>query len=196
MTLLHRRWLFVALLVAGLGLGVAGAHRVAVVEDVFELGPEKSKVSHAIYGTFETGDEVFAVRLTFDEPFALPFEMLIEHRVELEDHRPNYAVVGPGLPAPTGEELTVLPRKLPAGAGVFLERHDIQDREVIFESVMRRTYWSSGPVGLPLLAGEYEVWVFSPDGTTGDFALGFGVEEDFGDFGCDELTSNWGTYAY
>lgn len=192
---MRRRPILLAIVVgAVLSASAVWAHQALTVTD--EIIVDDPDLSHAVYGTFETGAEVFVIKMTFPEPFVLPFEILVEHRGNLENHRPNYAVVGPGLPAPTQQELDILPRALPPGAGVFLERHDVVEREVVFESVMRRTYWSSGPVGLPLLAGDHEIWVFSPSGTKGDFAMGFGVEEDFSDFGCGEITDNWSTYAY
>jgi hypothetical protein len=193
-----RRWLrplgLGALLLVAFGrTGHAHVPRVAAAE----LDVEAPEVSHAIYGTL-VGDttQVFVTRLGFDQPFALPFELLVPRRRSLAEHRPMFAVVGPGLPAPTPAELEWLPRPLPPGAGVFLDRNDVAERPVIFESFTRRAFWTSGPVALALHEGAYEVWVFSPHGTAGDFVLGFGVEEDFSDEGCGDLARNWSTYAY
>ncbi len=44
-------------------------------------------------------------------------------------------------------------------------------------------------------SGDFEVWVWSPDGATGDFVLGFGVEEDFSN-GFGGLFEDWSIYAY
>ena len=148
MTTRTLRYLATGLAVGALlGVSVAGAHQAVTVSDTVLI--DDPDISHAVYGSFDTGDEVFTIQLPFSEPFALPFEILVEHFEGKDDHRPHYAVVGPGLPAPTPEEEALLPKPLPAGAGVFLEKNDAPEREVIFESVMRRTYWSSGPVGLP-----------------------------------------------
>lgn len=162
-----------------------------------ELEVESPEVSHAIYGTLR-GDQAqtFVFRLRFEEPFAAPFELLVPHRRGLEEHRPWYAVVGPGLPEPTAEQRALLPRAVPEGMGVFVERNDVPERPVIFESFTRRAFWSSGPVALALAEGEHEIWVFSPEGTKGDFVLAFGVEEDFRDVGCGELAGSWADYAY
>lgn len=172
------------------------AHTPLVAEP--ELDVELPEVSHAIYGTLDGDpDQVFVTHLRFEQPFALPFEILVPRRRSLADHRPAFAVIGPGLPAPTAEELALLPRPLPEGMGLFLELDDAPERPVIFESFTRRAFWSSGPVALALDAGEHEVWVFSPEGTAGDFVLGFGVEEaGFDQGGCGELSRNWSTYAY
>ncbi len=162
-----------------------------------ELDVESPEISHAIYGTL-SGDpaQLFVFRLDFDEPFALPFELLVPRRNKLEDHRPAFAVVGPGLPEPSEEALALLPRPLPDGMGAFVELHDQPDRPIIFESFTRRAFWTSGPIALALEAGAHEVWVFSPNATAGDFVMGFGVEEDFSDVGCGELVGGWSEYAY
>lgn len=174
-------------------LPAALAHQPAAVET--ELDIADPYISYAVNGTFAEGDEVYRVHLAYDRGFALPFELLVEKRAGNEEFRPMYAVVGPGLPAPTEDELALLPEALPDGAGVFLDANDDPERLVVFESVMRRVYWSTEATALVLQPGEYEVWVWSPDGATGDFVLGFGVEEDFsGGFG--GLFEEWGTYAY
>jgi len=174
---------------------VSHAHIPLVAER--ELEVESPEVSHAIYGTLHgDDDELFVFRLRYDEPFALPFELLVPRRRALAEHRPAFAVVGPGLPAPTADERALLPRPVPEGMGVLVERSDEPERLVIFESFTRRAFWSSGPIALALEAGEHEIWVFSPEGTAGDFVMAFGVEEDFSDVGCGELAGDWPRYAY
>lgn len=181
------------MLLATAAVGPAEAHQPAT-SDAYEFDVTKPEISWALVGTFDKGDEIFTVSLSYEKPFALPFEILTEHRAKFEDFRPAYAVVGPGLPAPTDDDARFLPRAVPDGSGVYVERND-GEREVIFESVMRRAYYSSRPIALPLLAGDYEVWVWSPDGDVGDFTLGLGVEEDFSD-GYGGLFADWSDYAY
>lgn len=161
-----------------------------------ELDIDRADISHAIYGTLEHPDDHFVIRLEFAEPFALPFDILVPRRRELSDHRPAFAVVGPGLPAPTPEQAALLPEPVPPGLGVFLELDEVDPRPVTFESFSRRVFWSSGPIALALAAGEFEIWVFSPKGTTGEFVLAFGVEEDFASVGCGPLIEDWSTYGY
>lgn len=170
------------------------AHRPAFAED--RLAIDDSTISWVVAGEFETGLEVMVVELDFPTAFALPFEMLIPKRAANELHRPAYAIIGPGLPEPTEEQRAWLPAEVPEGMGVFIERNDDPERFVYFETVTRRTLWSSGTTAVPLRAGPHEVWVWSPNLTTGDFQLGFGVEEDFSDGGWDGLFSNWGDYAW
>lgn len=175
-------------------LGTAQGHQPTSSEgETFDI--ERPIISHAVYGTFHSGDEVFRIELDYETPFAQPYELLVPHQRRWKEHRPIYAVVGPGLPAPTAEELALLPEALPAGMGVYLDLNDDPERLVIFESFTRRMFWSSTPIALTVQAGRTEVWIWSPEGTTGDFTFGFGVEEDFsGGFG--DVFANWGTYAY
>lgn len=169
----------------------AQAHQPSTVEDEIEI--ENPYISHAIYGEFLEGDEVFRVRMKFDRAFATPFDILVPRQRGLKEHRPAYAVLGPGLFEPTQAQRDALPREVPANAGVFVEMNDRAERAVFFESVMRRVYWTAGSTALRLMPGEYEVWIWSPEETTGPFALSFGVEEG-GDY--SGVFKDWATYAY
>ena len=162
---------------------------------LFRSTPKDPKISYAVNGRFETGDEVFEIPLTYEDGFTLPFELLVEKKAANADHRPMYAVIGPGLPVPTDTERSLLPRALPTGWGAFVDANDDAERLVIFESVMRRFYWSSVATALVLPGGNYEILIWSPEGTTGDFVMAFGVEEDFSD-GYGGLFEDWSTYAY
>lgn len=66
-------------------------------------------------------------------------------------------------------------------------------RPVIFESFTRRFFWSSSPLAIVFPAGAAEIWVWSPEATTGKFVLGLGVEEGGGYF---SVFSDWSLYAY
>jgi hypothetical protein len=173
---------------------LASAHRPdALAERMTVDDPE---ISWVLAGAFETGLEVYVLELSYETGFALPFEILVPYDKDLELHRPNFAIVGPGLPAPDDQLRAYLPYEVPEGMGVFLERNDDEERFVYFEGVMRRTMWSSGTIALPLQAGDHEVWIWSPNLTTGDFQFAFGVEEDFSDGGFGAIFSDWGTYAW
>ena len=173
---------------------VAHAHGPGLLraDEPFEV--DEPTLSAALYGDFEAGDEVFVVRMRLDQRLALPFELLVPHRDELDDHRPAYAIVGPGLPAVDPTREPGLPRPLPAGAGAVVELNQEADRPVVFESFLRRVYLSSGPVAVLLPPGEVEIWIWSPAGTRGRFVLGFGVEE--GGVAVGDVLSHWSDYAY
>jgi hypothetical protein len=175
-------------------LSPAQAHRPDLLQTSYEV--EDPTVSWVLAAEFEEGDEVFTLLLDYDEPFGAPFELLIPLRDSLAEHRPAYAIVGPGLPEPSEELRALLPYEVPDGEGVFVDWNDDPERYVYFERVMRRTYWSSGTVAVALGAGLNQVWIWSPDGTTGAFQFGFGVEENFGDGAWGPLFANWGNFAW
>ncbi len=182
-----------------LGLFVFPIHRVMAHQpNVFEDGEVlvvgDPLLSFALYGNFESPDDFFEAAMQLDEPLAIPLEILIAARGELTHHRPLFAIVGAGLPEPTEAEKALLPRPLPEGKGVVIGRYEREDREIIFESYTRRAFWTNGVVAHVLPAGDVRLWVWSPDGTTGKFVLGFGVEEGGQDLG--GILSNWSDYAY
>ncbi len=149
--------------------------------------------SHALYGVFRTGSERFVVQFTYATRFAQPVELLVPHVDDLRDHRPAYAVVGPGLAAPSATERAALPAPLPAGWGAVVELDRVTPRPVLFESIMRRFYWTSELLAIVFPRGASEIWVWAPAHTTGKFALGFGVEEGGGYL---SVFDDWGLYAY
>lgn len=159
-------------------VGPAGAHRPVGVPETTRI--EDPTISWALEGRFETGNEVFVVKFDMPRDFALPFEILVPHRGKYAEFRPAFAVVGEGLFDPTPVELDALPREIPYGMGVYVDLNEVEERDVFFEGVFRRAYWSSGTTAVPLLAGDHEIWIWSPDGDTGPFLVGMGVEEDFG----------------
>lgn len=156
-------------------------------------GVSDPTISVAAFGAFETGAEVFVLRLHFDERFGAPVELLVPHTAALANHRPAWALVAPGLPPPSAEERAALPRPLPEGTGAIVDLNDAAWREVTFEGVMRRFYWTSRPLAVVFAEGDNELWVWSPAGTTGKFGLGFGVEEGGGYMAAFE---DWAFYAY
>lgn len=151
------------------------------------------EVSYAVYGEFVTGEERFVLQLRFEERFAAPVEVFVPHQGALEDHRPAWALVGPGLPPPSDEERAALPAALPDGWGAVVDLNTVSPRPVFYEFVMRRFYWTSGAMAVVFPAGDSELWVFSPRNTTGKFGLGFGVEEGGGYLAA---LRDWCFYAY
>jgi hypothetical protein len=181
----RRRALLAALLALLVAPAEAGAHKPAGLSAREPTVLEDATVSWALDGEFARGDEVFVVQLPLDRPFATLFEVLVPHRDGLRDHRPVFALVGPGVPPASDAVREALPRPLPPGWGAVLETNDLEPRPVFFESIFRRVYWSSGVVALVAPAGRPEVWIWSPAGTRGDVVLGYGVEE--GDFDAGDL---------
>lgn len=193
---MSKRWPFLPLVLALFWLSSdrAHAHQPRVLEPGEPFVVEDPLLSAALYGSFEGGDEFFEVEVEPTAPLALPIELLVPRRDAYENHRPLFAIIGPGLPAPTQAVEALLPRALPEGAGILVGRYEREDREVIFESFTRRIFWTNGVTAFVLPAGDVRIWIWSPSGTTGDFVLGFGVEEGGQDLG--EIFSSWGSYAY
>lgn len=160
-------------------------------DEVFVV--ERPEVSAAIFGVFVTGEERFVLRFTHATRFAAPIEVLVPHEERLRAHRPAWALVGPGLPAPTAEERAALPAPLPDGFGAVVELNDATPRRVLWESIMRRFFWTSGALAVVLPRGDSELWVWSPGKTTGKFGIGYGVEEG-GGYG--KALEDWSFYAY
>lgn len=181
--------LMLLLLVASPGLAHAPGRLRASVPFVLA----KPAISYALFGEFVTGEEVFVVQVKHETRFGAPVEIFVPHQRGLEEHRPAWALVGPGVPAPSAEELAALPFPLPPGAGAVLEPDLESPRPVFFESVMRRFFWSSGPLAVVFPAGESELWIWCPAKTKGKFGLGYGVEEGGGYM---DALKDWSFYAY
>ncbi len=162
------------------------AQRSVVLEDPL--------VSYALYGEIKDGGDVFEIRMSPKTPVALPVEVLVPRRDELAEHRPIFAIVGPGLPAPTDAQRALLPRALPDGMGVVVASEGPAYRESIFESFTRRVFWTNGVTAYVIPAGDVRIWIWAPRKTSGKFVIGIGVEESGIDLG--NVVDNWGTYAY
>lgn len=171
----------------------AVAHSPGALDPSRPFEVEDATISRALYGVFEAPDDVFVIRLRFERDFAFPIELMVPHQQALRDHRPAFAIVGAGLPQPASSDGAILPRPLPAGAGAFVEPNAIDPRPAFYETFTRRFFWTSGVIAVVLPAGDYEIWVWSPGGTTGKFVVGFGVEERVD---WREALENWSTYAY
>jgi hypothetical protein len=101
--------LLAAAIVLGLCLPQAEAHAPGLLRPEAPFVVEDASISRALYGDFARGDELFVVQLRFEEDFALPIEAFVPHRASLAEHRPAWALVGPGLPAPLPGERAALP---------------------------------------------------------------------------------------
>lgn len=171
----------------------ASAHAPGRLHDdeVFVL--EKPGISYAVFGEFLTGKERFVLTVNHPVRFGTPLELLVPHQENLRDHRPAWAVVGPGLPAPSAEELAALPAPLPTGWGAVVDLNQVAPRPALFESVTRRFFWTSGALAVVFPKGQTEVWIWAPASTRGKFGLGYGVEEGGGYM---EALKDWAFYAY
>ncbi len=181
------------MLVLLLGPALVWAHTPGRLDPNTPFVPKDPKDSHALYGEFVSGGERFVIKLALEEPYAVPVEVFVPKQSGNEEHRPAWALVGPGLPAPTDEERAALPAPLPDGWGAIVDLDTVSPRPIFYEFVMRRFYWTSGAMNVVLPEGDSEFWVFSPRKTKGKFGLGFGVEEGGGYL---DALKDWSFYAY
>jgi hypothetical protein len=182
-----------SLLFVGLFGSLARAHTPGHVTTNGPFVVTNPKISWGIYGEFVTGTEHFIITLELDERFAAPVEVFVPHEAALKNHRPAWALVGPGLPAPSAEELAALPAPLPEGFGAIVDLNTVDPRPAFYEFVLRRFYWSSGAMNVVMPIGKSELWVWSPAHTRGKFGLGYGVEEGGG---YTAAFADWAFYAY
>lgn len=172
---------------------LAWAHTPGRLDPNVPFIPDDPQDSQALYGEFITGEECFVIKLSLEERYAVPVEVFVAKQDRLKEHRPAWALVGPGLPSPSPEELAALPKPLPSGWGAIVDLNTVSPRPIFYEFVLRRFYFSSGPLNVVVPQGESELWIFSPRKTTGKFGIGFGVEEG-GDY--FKALKDWAFYAY
>jgi hypothetical protein len=186
---MSRRVLLLWLLTAFPGL----AHAPGRLRDGEPFVLQKPAISYALFGEFLTGEERFVIKMNHPVRFGAPLEIFVPRQHGLEEHRPAWALVGPGLPGLSEEELAALPGPLPAGFGAVVELNQESPRPVFFESVMRRFFWTSGALAVVFPKGDSELWIWCPAKTQGKFGIGYGVEEGGGYM---EALKDWSFYAY
>ena len=69
------------LLCLALSVPLASAHRPESAQEYLEI--DKPTISYVIAGTFEVGTEVFTLSLAYEQPFALPFEVMVPVRIRV-----------------------------------------------------------------------------------------------------------------
>ena len=125
----------------------------------------------------EVTAEAPSLWLTFEvvEPQSLFVSLGLPLLDRLENFRPSFAVLGPGLPA------IDLPFEAPAGlGGVLFATDEVAEPEVFYEPYSRTTSWilREEYVDLPE-AGTYFIVAFVPSGETGKLWLAPGDREEF-----------------
>lgn len=145
----------------------AGAHLPPSEEDL--------ALTRSVAGAFESGDEVFALSLHLEVAMAVPVDVLVPPSDRYEEHRPALLLLGEGTRALAADDVARLPVDAEEG---WLTWNQEAERPLVFDVSARRVWWSSGPVALPLAAGDYQLVVWSPEGTPGAFGVGVGVDGD------------------
>jgi hypothetical protein len=151
------------------------------ISDGSAIGPESAielndiQLSRVFYHSIT--ESAPSLWLTFDirRPQSLYVSLGLPLLDRLEDFRPAFAVLGPGLPD------IELPFELPEGlGGVLFETDDVRDPEVFHEPFSGTSSWilREEYVDLPE-AGTYFIVAFVPSGETGKLWLAPGDREEF-----------------
>ena len=159
----------------------AFAHQ-PTMSDGTAIGPDSAielddiQLSRVIY--HEITDDAPSLWLTFevDKPQSLFVSLGLPILDRLEDFRPTFAVLGPGLPA------IELPIEAPEGSGgVLFETDEVLEPEVFYEPFSGTSSWilREEHVDLPE-AGTYFIVAFVPSGETGKLWVAPGDREEFG----------------
>ncbi len=136
--------------------------------------------SKAMYAFLEASTDVDHYVMTVDEPTRIYMHTNIPFCPEYRDFSVTYALLGPGLPAPTD----ALPVPLPEGYGAIIVRDEMigaPDRPVMFERFSARTYWEGPEYSINVdRPGEYRMIVWQESGAPGDYVAVIGRQEQFG----------------
>jgi hypothetical protein len=146
----------------------------------FEV-PKGIKQSIAVYSWLEpsaragSGDvDLYTFDLT--EPTRVYLEVIVPVCTEYEDFAPWFALVGPGLPAPTMD----LPFEIPPGYGALVEENTTpgDPRDTFYEPFGGKFYYA-GPVFDQVVdtPGNYYLYYWDQYGFGGDYVAVLGAEE-------------------
>ena len=151
------------------------------MSDGTAIGPDSAielddiQLSRVVY--HEITEDAPSLWLTFDveEPQSLFVSLGLPLLDRLEDFRPAFAVLGPGLPT------IELPFEVPEGlGGVLFETDEVMEPAVFDEPFSRTSSWilREEYVDLPE-AGTYFIVAFVPSGETGKLWVAPGDREEF-----------------
>lgn len=130
----------------------------------------------ALYGWLQTPADVDYVDIPLAAPATLVAEVDVQVCPALAQFLPSYAVIGPGLPAPTSP----LPIALPDGYGAIVVPNlpPGSDRPTFYEPVGGHTYYEGVPVTVQAdRPGRWALVVWDPYGLGGDYVLSTGYLE-------------------
>lgn len=135
--------------------------------------------SIAVYAWLQTSSDVDVYTFRVTEPVRLFAEVIVPVCPAYEAFLPSYAIVGPGLPAPSAP----LPLPLPLGYGAIVVDNvpPGTPRTTFYEPFGGKSYYSgvafdeavSGP-------GPWAILVWDPYESGGDYVMTSGYVEEFG----------------
>lgn len=134
-------------------------------------------LSIAVYGWLQNRTDVDWFRLEATNGMRLYFDLLVPVLPAYAKAYPTYALIGPGLPAPT----QALPFALPPGYGAVVAKYDpATKRPVEYEPFGGKAYFT-GPASddNATTNGTWWIAVWEPAGKPCDYVLAIGYEERF-----------------
>ena len=145
---------------------------------------DPSVASQAIYGRLGAPGEVDLYKFTIASNESIPLEVLVPVRMSASEFHPTLAIIGPGLPEPD----RALPFSIAAGLGALVIPPPKFPRDVFFEPFSVERLYHGRKIEAALNAGQsYVVAVYDVGYRTGDYVIGIGTIEYFGDRGLAEI---------
>ena len=132
--------------------------------------------SKAIYGWLQSATDVDYAQIDVTRPVTLQAEVLVQVCPSLAQFLPAYAIIGPGLPAPTQP----IPVPLPDGYGAIVVPNldPGAQRPTFFEPAGGKTYYEGVETIIEATTpGRWAIIVWDPYQMGGDYVLGTGFLE-------------------
>ena len=130
--------------------------------------------SIAVYSWLESSSDADYYRVQITTPTVLYAGVIVPVFDQYSEFRPQFAVVGPGLPPTTKS----IPIKTEPKSGVLLLQDDgKKPREKFYEPFGNKSYYQGPEVSTLLQAGEYTLVYWDPVGRKGDYVAIVGKRE-------------------
>jgi len=138
--------------------------------------------SLAVYGALDAPDETDVYTFTVKGDATIPVEALVPKKARLADFRPVVAVYGKEFAASEEGDAQALPWTAPEGYVATVIMPPEGERAIFDEPYAQERYYKQTERPIEVHAGErYFLAVFEPTGRTGEYVLGLGDVENFGD---------------
>ncbi|MFC1601156.1 CIA30 family protein [Candidatus Sumerlaeota bacterium] len=130
--------------------------------------------SIAVYSWLESSSDADYYRVHITTPTLLYAGVIVPVFDQYSEFRPQFAVVGPGLPPATKS----IPIETEPQSGVLLLQDDgKKPRKQFYEPFGNKSYYQGPEVSTLLQAGEYTLVYWDPEGRIGDYVAIVGKRE-------------------
>lgn len=136
--------------------------------------PWSPRQSTAVYSWLESKGDVDWYAFTVPQEMPFLAEVLVPGLDAYAEFRPSFALLGPGLPAPT----EALPVTLSPGSGALVLHDDgTKPRRSFFEPFGGKSYFKGPRLECTLGPGTYTLVCWDRSGRTGDYVAVIGKQE-------------------